>query len=122
MEGGNAKEAVGPEPGPDEAPAARARRLRRLKFMFVYLWIFFLGALALVMDKFDLFSSKFVQVLFGIGGMVSVIAWAFWKISVPCPRCGWNLYLSKERFPAGVIYVPSICPNCGLDLETPSSR
>ena len=46
---------------------------------------------------------------------------ALWNYKVPCPRCGWNIYLLKTSIPVLATYMPPSCPNCGLDLEHPHS-
>ena len=38
------------------------------------------------------------------------------KNTVLCPRCGWNVFF-KKPMPMVATVIPSVCPNCGLDLE-----
>jgi hypothetical protein len=86
------------------------------------LWAILLVIFAAIADSFGLLSAKFVQILFMIIALASTMAWGFWRFSAPCPRCGWNLYFKKPEFPMMAVTIPSICPNCGLDLEKPYSR
>lgn len=66
---------------------------------------------------------KFAVVILGIAGLVSFIAvGAAWRFNEPCPSCGWNLNQSKEPSGWPVAFVPSICPNCGMDLEKPQQE
>lgn len=104
-----------PEAG--DAPAARARRFRRLKFLLLIPYFFVFIVLVLILDSFGWFSDKTVQILVAAVSLILILLYGLWKSAVPCPRCGWNIYLKKTRFPFIMTPVPSSCPNCGLDLE-----
>ena len=100
------------------APAVMARRYRWIKIVYVYLLVAGVVGVALAIDKFSsLFQNKMTQILYGILSGTLVISLAFWKIRVPCPRCGWNIYLRKDAISMLATYIPSSFPNCGLDLE-----
>jgi hypothetical protein len=101
-----------------EAAAPLARRFRRMKIVIVFLWGVLLLAFVIPLDKLGLFSSKFGQLLYGLVFLGSTIFWGLWKRSVPCPRCGWNIYM-KPNSMFLALEIPSACPNCGLDLERP---
>jgi hypothetical protein len=100
------------------APAVRARRYFRLKLAAVYLWAAVLIGVAVLFESLGLLSDIFSQVLFFIVFATSAIVLGVaWKFSVPCPRCGWNIYLTNKPWLRPAVRVPSLCPNCGLDLE-----
>jgi hypothetical protein len=99
------------------SPAARARR---------YLWIKFATAIgggvmwALISAEFaawfarHTFLSAIAIILTFTGWFAFTVAWHF---SVPCPNCGWNINLSKDKYGLmrRTMRVPSSCPNCGTD-------
>jgi len=104
---------------PAEAPAPRARRLRRQKFVlfhlvFVPIWFgvtLLLFQLGLLTEKLSLSSILFVIVTMVLLGTV-----ALWNPYVGCPKCGFNVYFKKDRIHLA-LYIPSSCPSCGFDLE-----
>ena len=99
-----------------DAPAVRARRDSWIKIIVVYLWIAaVIGVVVLFEDWFA--SHTFAAVLFTSLAFISAVAFgATWRFNVPCPRCKWNINLAKEPSWALPLFVPSTCPNCGLDL------
>lgn len=103
-----------------EPPAARARRLRIYKFLRMILILCSAATVVTISVKYKLYSDEnylvaIISIIFG-----PVFFWsALWQSNVPCPRCGWNIYMKKQKFPIPqyASRVPSTCPNCGLDLE-----
>jgi predicted RNA-binding Zn-ribbon protein involved in translation (DUF1610 family) len=102
-----------------EPPAVQARRLRRLKLLLLVPYSAFFLVIVLIFDHAGWFASKSVQIVFSAVIMLSILSLGAWKSNVPCPRCGWNIYFRKTKFRLLATYVPSSCPNCGLDLEKP---
>jgi hypothetical protein len=100
-----------------EAPAPRARRLRRLKIAYGSLWALLFGGLAIPLEKWGLFSSVLGQILYVAFFLTTTLAWGLWNRKVACPRCGWNIYMKPNSLIMAV-EIPSTCPNCGLDLGT----
>jgi hypothetical protein len=102
-------------------PAKVARRLRVTRiFLGFSIAVVLLGVVPLGLDHFGLLKSKFNQILFVV---VVVCVWGGFMIwnaltfRVACPRCQWNIYFKKNGFMAMMLFTPSTCPNCGLDLE-----
>jgi|HubBroStandDraft_5_1064220.scaffolds.fasta_scaffold766835_2 hypothetical protein len=103
------------------SPAARARRALWIKFVVAIsggvMW-------ALIAAEFEAWFAQHTF-LTPIIIAVAVAAWlAFtvaWHSSVPCPNCGWNINLSKDKYGLRrrTLRVPSFCPNCGTDLTVP---
>jgi len=115
------------EPNPDmtfgefawsQAPAAGIRRRFWIKVAVVYAWIGVLLVLGFMLERF-LETNRLAAVLFGIIASASVIMLGVcWRFREPCPRCGWNLNLTNKPYLQPAIWVPSSCPNCGLDLRS----
>jgi hypothetical protein len=101
----------------NEAPADQARYFRRLKLILLIPYLAAFVVVALIFDYFGWFTHKSVQVLFSVISLLCTLLYGLWKSNMPCPRCGWNIYLKKSNFPFIMSPVPSSCPNCGLDLE-----
>jgi predicted RNA-binding Zn-ribbon protein involved in translation (DUF1610 family) len=79
-------------------------------------------AASIVTGHFNLFSYRLYRVFFVGLWVCSFFGFVIWmtlsKNTVLCPRCGWNIFYRKPM-PLTAVTVPSICPNCGLDLEHP---
>jgi hypothetical protein len=101
----------------DETPAAKARRVRRLKWILLFPCMAICLVGAIVLARLSLFSFKSVQVAFAAFWIATIFCLAFWKSRAPCPRCRWDIYLQKTSFPLLATYIPARCPNCDLDLE-----
>jgi hypothetical protein len=103
-----------------EAPAVKARRIRRLKYFGVIPYCLLFLGVGIVVDANGYFAFKSVQIAFAAIFALAIIALGLWRMRIPCPRCGWNIYLRKD---SSILLlatrVPSICPSCGLDLEKP---
>lgn len=79
--------------------------------MMAYACVLMIAA-ALLHDR----VSVFVGAVLWICGAISFLAiGATWRFSEPCPYCRWNINIRKNFQLA--LFVPSICPNCGADLE-----
>lgn len=104
-----------------EAPARVARRMRYKSLIFGSLIIILFGiTLAIASEVINLDSDR--GVLFSITALFFCLFFAFmiWNALrynyVPCPRYGWNIFFQKTQAMMA-FNIPSICPNCGLDLE-----
>jgi predicted RNA-binding Zn-ribbon protein involved in translation (DUF1610 family) len=102
--------------------APKARRIRRQRWLIGSLLMAILLAASIVTGQFNLFSYKLYRVFFvalWVGSFFGFVIWmTLSKSTALCPRCGWNIFYRKPM-PLTAINVPSVCPNCGLDLEHP---
>lgn len=98
-------------------PAVKLRRALRIRLLsLISLMLLFVGS-ALVIDHYGVFRHTAAQVIFAAVFAGSILALGLWKSRAPCPNCGWNIRFRKTSFPMVAAQVPSVCPNCGLDLE-----
>jgi hypothetical protein len=105
-----------------KAPTDRARRYFWIKIVIVNLSGLTFMILAAVFETW-LMSHKFVFIVSALIVMVSIIAFAVcWHFNEPCPRCGWNINLSKDPMRRPLIFVPKTCVNCGENLKAEPKR
>ena len=96
-----------------EAPAPKARRIRRQRWLIGSLLMAILLAASIVTGQFNLFSYKLYRVFFvalWVGSFFGFVIWmTLSKSTVLCPRCGWNIFYRKPM-PLTALNVPSVCP------------
>jgi hypothetical protein len=85
----------------------------------------FLMGLAIIVGVLRLDSYRPILISLIAIWVCSWFAFMIWNALqynyVPCPRCRSNIFLRKSIIPMMVFNIPSVCPNCGLDLEHPYS-
>jgi hypothetical protein len=99
-------------------PAGRARRKFWKHFVAAFLCFAAFAAFAGVLE--DWFNSHkfvlFVCMILLLAAFTTIVVMGHFGVN--CPRCGWNINLTKGY---GRVYVvPSNCVNCGLDLNSKS--
>ncbi len=95
----------------------RARRVRRTKLLLFVPCAVAFALLGFILNDVGMLASESNQYIFIIFFGVCSLAFMLWNYKVPCPRCGWNINQRKPEVLLHATSVPSLCPNCSLDLE-----
>jgi len=101
------------------APAQLARRHRRQRLLLFVPIVLAVALAFFVLQKVYHRIPQGGALGVAIVAIIATCSLGFWGFSVRCPRCGWNVNLRKSTMPQLAAVVPSVCPNCGLDLESP---